>query len=81
MLLDHDEPKNYEEAMMSPDSDRWLEVIKSEIGSMFENKVWTLVHLPIDRQDIENKLIFKRKTDIVGVKIGESRAGGPELCV
>ena len=26
MLLDHDEPTNYEEAMMSPDSVKWLEV-------------------------------------------------------
>ena len=25
MLLDHDEPMNYEEAMMSPDSAKWLE--------------------------------------------------------
>ena len=31
MLLDHDEPTNYEGAMMSPDSARWLEAIKSEI--------------------------------------------------
>ena len=31
MLLDHDEPANYEEAMMSPDSAKWLEAIKSEI--------------------------------------------------
>ena len=31
MLLDHDEPTNYEEAMVSPDSARWLEAIKSEI--------------------------------------------------
>ena len=34
MLLDHDEPTNYEEAMMSPDSAKWLEAIKSEMGSM-----------------------------------------------
>ena len=27
MLLDHDEPTNYEEAMMSSDSDRWLEAM------------------------------------------------------
>ena len=39
MLLDHHEPMNYEEAMMSPDSDKWLEAMKSEIGSMYENKV------------------------------------------
>ena len=31
MLLDHDEPTNYEEAMMSPDSVKWHEAIKSEI--------------------------------------------------
>ena len=50
MLLNHDEPTNYEEAMMSPDSNKWLEAMKSEIGSMYENKVWTLVDLPDDRQ-------------------------------
>ena len=39
MLLDHDEPTNYEEAMMSPDSTKWLEAMKSEMTSMYENKV------------------------------------------
>ena len=63
MLLDHNEPTNYEEAMMSPDSDKWLEAMKSKIGAMYENKVWTLMDLPDDRQAIENKWIFKRKTD------------------
>ena len=55
MLLDHGEPTNYEEAMMSPDSDKCLETMKSEIGSMYENKVCTLVDLPDDRRPIENK--------------------------
>ena len=63
MLLDHDEPMNYEEAMMSPDSTKWLEAMKSEMGSMYENKVWTLIDLPNDRRSIEIKWIFKRKTD------------------
>ena len=27
MLLDHGEPTNYEEAMMSPDSAKWLETM------------------------------------------------------
>ena len=49
MLLDHDEPTNYEEAMMSPDYDKWLEDMKYEIGSIYENKVWTLLDLPNDR--------------------------------
>ena len=63
VLLDHDEPTNYEEAMMSPYFDKWLEAMKSEMRSMYENKVWPLVELPDDRQAIENKWIFKRKTD------------------
>ena len=49
MLFDHDEPTNYEEAMMSPDSAKWLEAMKSEIRSIYENKVWTLIDLPNDR--------------------------------
>ena len=45
MLLDNDEPASYEEAMMSPDSDKWLGAMKSEMESMYENQVWTLVDL------------------------------------
>ena len=63
MLLDHDEPTNYEEAMMSPDSAKCLEALKSKMGYMYENKVWTLVDLPGVRHAIENKWIFKKKTD------------------
>ena len=63
MLLDHDEPTNYKEAMMSPDSAKWFKAMKSEIGSMYENKVWTLVDSPEDWQAIEYKWSFKRKMD------------------
>ena len=66
MLLYHDEPTNYEEAMMSPDSAKWLEAMKSEIGSMYENKVLTLVDFPDDRQAIENKWIFEKNTNTKG---------------
>jgi hypothetical protein len=34
MLLDNDEPMSYGEAMMGPDSEKWLEAMKSEMGSM-----------------------------------------------
>ena len=37
--------------------------MKSEMRSMYENKVWTLIDLPNDRRAIEIKWIFKRKTD------------------
>ena len=51
---------------MSPDSAKWFEAMKSEMGSMYENKVWTLIDLPDDRQGIENKRILKRKTKVDG---------------
>ena len=40
--------------------------MKSEMGSMYENKVWTLVDLHDDWQAIENKWIFKKKIDTDG---------------
>ena len=43
-----------------------IEAMKFEMGSMYENKVWTLVDLPDDRHAIENKWIFKKKTDADG---------------
>ena len=38
MLVDHDEPMNYEEAMMSLDSAKWLEAMKSVLRSMHEEQ-------------------------------------------
>src|SRR3954465_13379690 len=66
LLLDNSEPTNYEEAMMSPDSEKWLEAMKYELGYMSENQVWTLVDPPSDRKAVERKWIFKKKTDANG---------------
>ena len=41
---------------------------------MYENKVWTSIDLPNDRRAIENKWIFKKKTDADGnVTVYKSR--------
>ena len=61
MLLDKNEPTSYGEAMVGPNSDKWLEAMKSEIGSMYQNKVWTLVDLPDDRQAIEINGSLRRR--------------------
>ena len=74
MLLDNGEPTSYVEATVGPDSNKWLGDMKSEIGSMYDNKVWTLVVLPEDRQAIENNWIFKKKIDVDGnITIYEAR--------
>ena len=66
MLLDNNEPTSYGEAMVGPYSDKWLEAMKSEIGSMYQNKAWTLVDLPVDRQAIEiNGSLRRRRTWMV----------------
>ena len=63
MLLDNNEPTSYGEAMVGPYSDKWLEAMKSEIGSMYQNKVWTLMDLPADPQAIEiNGSLRRRRT-------------------
>ncbi|KAK1668261.1 hypothetical protein QYE76_056420 [Lolium multiflorum] len=64
MIVDNndEDPATYEEAMMIPDSNKWQEAMKSEMGSMYDNKVWTLVDIPDSRKAVENKWIFKRKT-------------------
>src|SRR4051812_24568068 len=69
MLNEPDEPANYKEAMEGPESEKWLEAMKSEIYSMYANKVWTLVDIPEDRKAVENKWIFKKKTDADGKRI------------
>jgi hypothetical protein len=40
--------------------------MKSEIRSIYDNQVWTLVDIPSDHKAIENKWIFKKKTDTDG---------------
>jgi hypothetical protein len=66
MLTDQDKPANYTKAMEGPESDKWLEAMKSEIRSMYDNQVWTLVDIPSNRKAVENKWIFKKKTDADG---------------
>ena len=52
--------------MEGPESEKWLEAMKSEMKSLYKNEVWTLVDIPEGRKAIENKWIFKKKTDAVG---------------
>ena len=39
MLLDNNEPTSYGEAMVGPNSDKWLEAMKSEIVSISEQSM------------------------------------------
>ncbi|KAK8640308.1 hypothetical protein V6N13_008065 [Hibiscus sabdariffa] len=63
-----DEPKTYQEAVSSPDYEKWLEAMRSEMDSMSENQVWTLVEPHEGIKPIWCKWVFKKKTDMDGNK-------------
>ena len=68
MLLDNNEPTSYGEAMVGPDSDEWLEAIKSENGSM------TLEEILDGRKAIGYGWILKgRQTMMVRITIKKAR--------
>ena len=74
MLLDNNEPTSYGEAMVGPDSDEWLEAIKSERGSMYKNKVWTLEEPHYVHKTVGCRWILKgRQTMMVSVTIKKAR--------
>ncbi|KAK8715560.1 hypothetical protein V6N13_042891 [Hibiscus sabdariffa] len=39
ILVDQDEPKTYQEAVLSPDFEKWLKAMRSSMDSMSENQV------------------------------------------
>ncbi|OMO97034.1 hypothetical protein CCACVL1_04694 [Corchorus capsularis] len=65
-LMDQDEPTTYQEAVAGPESEKWLEAMKSEMDSMYANQVWTLVDPPKGIKPIGCKWLFKKKTDMDG---------------
>ena len=68
MLLDNNEPTSYGEAMVGPDSDEWLEAIKSEKESM------TLEEILDGRKAIGYGWILKgRQTMMVRITIKKAR--------
>ncbi|WVZ96608.1 hypothetical protein U9M48_042224 [Paspalum notatum var. saurae] len=66
LFLDNDEPTTYKEAVMGPDSEKWLEAMRSELKSMTDNQVWNLVETLDEVRPIECKWVFKKKIDIDG---------------
>ena len=60
-IIKNDESTIVSKAVMSSDSDKWLNAIKFETNSMYANQVWTLVDAPKGVTPIGCKWVFKRK--------------------
>ena len=43
LLMDQDEPTTYQEDIKGPNSEKWLEAMRSKMESMYTNQVWTLI--------------------------------------
>ena len=66
LLIEDGEPSSYREAMNGLDSEKWQEAMRSEMESMYVNKVWTFVDPPEAVWPIGCKWVFKKKTDMDG---------------
>ena len=55
------DPRTFSEAVQDTDKGHWLTAMKSEMDSMYSNKVWTLVDPPKGIVPIGCKWIYKRK--------------------
>ncbi|RVW46696.1 Retrovirus-related Pol polyprotein from transposon RE1 [Vitis vinifera] len=62
-----DDPINFQQAMKSSNSQKWIEAMNEEYKSMQDNKVWELVPLPVGTKPIGCKWIFKTKRDSNGL--------------
>ncbi|XP_071694321.1 uncharacterized protein [Rutidosis leptorrhynchoides] len=64
--VDQSEPTNYKDATLDHESKKWYEAMNDEMQYMYDNEVWDLVDLPLNRKAVGSKWIFKKKTDMDG---------------
>ena len=55
------DPTTFEEAIISPDKEKWLVAMDKEMPSLKANDVYELVELPKNRQTVGSKWVYKRK--------------------
>lgn len=60
------EPRNYSEALTSPNSADWAAAMKEEMESLYKNQTWALVPPPNGQRIVGCKWIFRRKEGISG---------------
>ncbi|CAA7024021.1 unnamed protein product [Microthlaspi erraticum] len=62
------EPQTFQQAMIDPDSGKWMEAVGDEYGSLMKNRTWILIDRPLNQKTIGCKWIFTRKPGIIGVE-------------
>ncbi|SGY32234.1 BQ5605_C002g01337 [Microbotryum silenes-dioicae] len=59
-------PSNYEEAMASPEADKWIAAIKAELDAMARHQVLIDSDLPSSARALGSKWVFTRKENAQG---------------
>lgn len=63
-----DAPKNFAEAMQSPDADKWMAAMQAELDSLVSHDVWTTTcPMPDDMRALPVKWVYKVKSDARGM--------------
>lgn len=57
------EPENYKEAVKSEFCSQWKAAMKDEFDSLIKNNTWVLVEKPANQRIVDNKWVFKIKTE------------------
>ncbi|MBW0536249.1 hypothetical protein O181_075964 [Austropuccinia psidii MF-1] len=63
LLLDHDDPKNYSQAMKSNYQQEWKKSIATELENMRKHNVWSPSETNEHVKPLSTTWVFKRKTD------------------
>jgi hypothetical protein len=59
----HKEPSNFNQAISSPDKDKWLKAMNIELDELIKQRTWDLVDLPPNRSITKGRWVFKIKTN------------------
>ena len=66
-------PTTYNQAISSPDYQKWLDSMKVEFEALIANKTWDLVPLPPDKEVIGGRWLYKVNTDALNEILFKSR--------
>jgi len=73
LLTDGGEPLSYEESLQDGNSSEWELVMKDEMSSLLKNKTWELTTLPEGKKAMQNKWVYRVKTEHDGSKRFKAR--------
>jgi hypothetical protein len=66
LTITDDDPRTVMEAVDSEDGNLWKRAMEEEMASLDNNEAWDLVELPIGRNPIGRKWVFKKKMNAEG---------------